>query len=116
MANDVLQLDLKVENFINVYAKGFSGAKDSSANSNTDEKHNWKKFGICFDESLRFFHVTSWSDGKVAITQSLSSKSLNKIESCISCKCEHNICKKLSNPNKKRRQSFENSLLKKNCQ
>ena len=115
MTNDIL--DLKAENFINVYVKGFGGGKDSSANSDTNEKHNCKKCSICFGESLRFFHMTSWSDEKVAIAQSLSSKPLNKIESCICHKCEHNICKKLSNPSyqpkKKRRQIFENCLLKK---
>ena len=45
MANDIL--DLKVENFINVYVKGFGGGgKDSSANSDTNEKHNCKKCSI----------------------------------------------------------------------
>ena len=51
-ANDIL--DIKVENFINVYVKGFAGGKDSSANS----AHNCKnKSGICFGESFRCFHI-----------------------------------------------------------
>ena len=55
-ANDIL--DIKVENFINVYVKGFGGGKDSSGNSDTDEKHNCKnKSGICFGESFRCFHI-----------------------------------------------------------
>ena len=72
MANDIL--DLTVENFINVYVKGFGGGNDSSANSDTDEKRNCKKCSICFGESFRFYHMTSWSDEKIAIAQSLSSK------------------------------------------
>ena len=70
ISNDIL--DLKAENFCKCLLKGFGGGKGSSANSNTDEKHNCKKCDNCFGESVKFFHMTSQSGEKVA--QSLSSK------------------------------------------